>query len=92
MIHPPKLDDIFRDPTRHYETPAAVVDDIRLSGSQKLEILKAWPFAAEELDAPHRNLNLAYRVNPCLTLPDKHINLPQLRNNIFRFVSFGCHP
>ena len=39
-----------------------------------------------------RNLNLAYRVNPCLTLPDKHINLPQLRNNIFRFVSFGCHP
>jgi hypothetical protein len=38
-----------------------------------------------------RNLHLTNGVNPRLTLPNQHINLTQLRDNLFRFVSFGCH-
>jgi len=39
-----------------------------------------------------RNLHLADRVNASLTLPDKHINLPQLGDYLFGFVSFRWHP
>ena len=66
MIHPPKLDDIFRNPTRYYQTPEAVVDDGRLSASQKLEILKAWPFAAEELDAPQNTQGTLQQIRVAL--------------------------
>ena len=38
-----------------------------------------------------RNLNLSYRINPRLALPNKDINLAQLRDNLLRFVSFRCH-
>jgi hypothetical protein len=38
-----------------------------------------------------RDLHLANCVNPWSTLSDQHIYLPQLRDNLFRFVSFRCH-
>ncbi|MGE4220009.1 MAG: hypothetical protein AB7G39_11225 [Alphaproteobacteria bacterium] len=41
MTHPPKLDDLLRDPSRYYANPNAVIDDDRLSPAQKLEVLKA---------------------------------------------------
>jgi hypothetical protein len=35
--------------------------------------------------------NLTDRINPCLTLPDKHFNLPQLRHYFLWFVSLDRH-
>jgi hypothetical protein len=31
------------------------------------------------------------RINTSHALPDKHLNLPQLRDNLFRFVSLVRH-
>ena len=35
--------------------------------------------------------HLADRIHPGHALSDKHINLPQLRDNLFRLVSLVCH-
>lgn len=53
----PELNDLLRDPSRYYANPAAVVDDTRLTLPQKLEVLKAWPFEAQELEAVESPLN-----------------------------------
>ena len=37
------------DPAKYYQTPADVLDDHRLTQSEKLEILKAWEIDAREL-------------------------------------------
>ena len=74
------------------------------NGSAEPLVLLLKPFQLFELIRAHTavllapaiislfgNLNLAYRVNPRLALPNQYINLAQLRDNLFRFVSFRCH-
>jgi len=67
----------------------------------KLFVFLMQPLQLFELIRPHaavllppaiirllRNLNLSYRINPRLALPNKDINLAQLRDNLFRLCRF----
>jgi len=37
------------------------------------------------------NANIADRIHPRRALPNKYLNLPQLRNNLFRLMSLRSH-
>ena len=45
----PALDEMVRDPAQHFESPAAVLQEHKLSKEQKRSILESWKVDEEEL-------------------------------------------